>query len=109
MGEFERYLSRRMMDQQGYWLYFCRICGEYKPEGQFYKRESERFKIDTKCKIHYTKRDKDDDGEMDYLKLNPLKEEDFIGAQKLLMSMGYEYCKGCDPIHIQFKKRHNLK
>lgn len=101
--QFQQYLSRRVMSPDG-WTFFCRICGNYLPETEFYKSKQSDWGIDTKCKLHYTKKDKDDDGEMDYLKLGPLKEKDFIDAQKLLTSMGYEF--GTDKtIHQQFTEK----
>lgn len=107
MGEFDSFLKRRMMTESG-WQYFCRICGDYKNESEFYRRRTSPFKMDTRCKLHYTKRDTDDDKEMDYLKLAPLREEDFKQTQRVLQMLGYEFGEGSEPIHIQFNKKHNL-
>jgi len=101
-------LNRRMMTETG-WVYFCRICGTYLPEKNFYKSKSGPFGFDRKCKIHYTTRETDDDGEMDYLKLNPLRDEDFIDVQRLLETLGYSFQEDAPPVHIQFNKRHNIK
>ena len=61
--------------------------------------------MDTRCKIHYTRKESDDG--MDYLKLDALKEKDFIEAQKLLQRMGYEF--GTDKsIHQQFLDKWQL-
>jgi len=40
--QFEQYLSRRMMAETG-WVYFCRQCGLYLPEEQFYKAKDTRW------------------------------------------------------------------
>lgn len=104
--QFQQYLSRRILGDNGF-QYFCRICGEYKPENDFYKSKESIWKVDTKCKIHYTRKEKDDDPEMDYLKLNPLKENDFVETQKLLERMGYDFSTG-ESIHDQFLKKHKL-
>ena len=105
-NKFGKYLSRRMWGENGV-VYFCRICGTYLPEDKFFKRKDTVFGIDSRCKEHYTKKEPDDDGEMDYLKLNPLQESDFIGAQELLTKLGYDFSSN-DPIYIQFEKRHGL-
>jgi hypothetical protein len=107
MGEFDNYLKRRMLGSGG-WTYFCRICGQYKLETEFYTRNSEPFRIDTKCKLHYTKKDKNDNGEMDHIKFNPLKQSDFVATQKFLETLGYKFGIGEEPVHIQFNKKHNL-
>jgi hypothetical protein len=108
MAEFEKYLTRRILGDNGF-EYFCRICGTYLPEEQFYKSNKSPFKIDTKCKIHYKKKDVDDDGSMDYLKLDPIKEDHFIESQKLLERMGYKFGRNEDPIYVQFNKKHNIE
>ncbi len=110
MGQqnINRNLKRRMLTEDG-WVYFCRICGEYKLETEFYKSKTGPFKIDTKCKEHYTRKDIDDDGSMDHLKLNPLSDDDFEGAQKLLERLGYKFGVGHPPVHEQFNTRHKLK
>ena len=96
-----------MMTEDG-WVYFCRICGDYKPESEFYKRKKHPFKTDSRCKLHYSKKDKDDDGDMNYIKFLPLKEDDFIQTQIVLELLGYKIGKDEDPVHIQFNKKHNL-
>ena len=107
MAEFERYLKRRMLTEEG-WVYFCRICGTYKPEDEFYTSKTGPFRIDTKCKEHYTRKEDDDNGEMDYIKLDPLKEEHFYETQIVLKNLGYEIGPDSLPVHIQFNKKHNL-
>jgi len=100
-------LNRRMWREDGVY-YFCRICGDYQLEENFYKSKRGPFKIDTKCKIHYTKREQGDEGEMDYLKLSPLTDDDFTGAQALLEKMGYSFTSGSPSVYQQFIKKHNL-
>ena len=101
-------LKRRMLTDSG-WIYFCRICGEYKPEDNFYKSKTGPFKIDTRCKIHYEKKNKEESNEMDYLKLNPLSDNDFEGAQRLLETLGYKFGMEHPPIYEQFNTKHNIK
>lgn len=103
--QFEQHLSRRIMGEDGYWLYFCRICGTYLNEKQFYNSQKSKWGIDSRCKIHYKKTKEDIDPEMDYLKLDALTEEDFIETQKLLERMGYKFCEGCPSVHEQFMER----
>ena len=105
--QFEQHLSRRILTDSG-WEFFCRICGQYKPETDFYNSTKTKWGIDTKCKEHYTRKESDDDGEMDYLKLNPIKESDFIETQKLLERLGYTF-NGEESVHQQFMKKHKLK
>jgi len=107
--EFQKYLSRRILGDNGF-EYFCRICGEYKPEVDFYKSKEGLWKIDTKCKIHYTRKNKEEDDGMEHLKLNPLKESDFIETQQLLERMGYRFDIE-QSVHEQFmvKNKHKIK
>lgn len=107
--KFELYLSRRIMLSNGTWGHFCRICGKYVPEDQFYKKKGGKWGLDAKCKIHYTRTNEDDDdAEMSYLKLDPIKESDFKNVQELLISLGYNFDTGVS-IHEQFKNKHQLK
>jgi hypothetical protein len=46
---------------------------------------------------------------MDYLKLNPLKETDFEGAQIVLERLGYKFGSEYPSVHEQFLTKHNLK
>jgi hypothetical protein len=108
MGKFEKYLGRRFLGETG-WLYFCRICGDYKDESEFYKRRDTPFQMDSRCKLHYQKNHKDDDKENHHLKLNPLREQDFIDAQKLLERLGYKFGPNEDTVHTQFIKKYNIK
>lgn len=103
---FQQQLSRRIMGDNG-WELFCRTCGKYKPESEFYRKKGRPFGRDSRCKIHFNKLDEDDDPSYNYLKLNPLSEDDFKGAQELLMMLGYSFDTD-EPIHIQFAKKHNL-
>jgi hypothetical protein len=104
--EFKKYLSRRMWTEQGV-VYFCRICGEYLPENQFYKRNDTPFKIDSRCKIHYSRKEDNDNGEMDYFKLNSLTENDFVQTQIILEKMGYKF--GIEEsVHEQFLKKYKI-
>ena len=103
------YLKRRMLTDDG-WVYFCRMCGKYIPQSQFYKSSKTPFGIDTKCKLHYShKKDEKVDKDMDYLKLNPISDEDFIGTQRLLENLGYSFGPNELPIYEQFNIKHGLK
>lgn len=104
--EFQQYLSRRILGDEGF-MYFCRICGQYKPENDFYKSKESIWGYDTKCKEHYTRKEKDEDDEMSYLKLNPLKEKDFVDTQIFLEKMGYNFNCG-KTVHEQFVEKHKL-
>jgi hypothetical protein len=87
-------------------VFFCRICGAFKSENDFYKSKKTKWGIDTKCKEHYTRKEPDDDGEMDYLKLNSITEQDFIDTQILLQKMGYKFGPNEKSVHEQFMDRH---
>ena len=104
--QFEQYLSRRMMGETG-WVYFCRQCGEYLPEGQFYKSKESKWGLDSRCKIHHSRKDIDDDGEMSYLKLNPISETDFIETQQFLQRIGYTFSG--ESVNEQFLKKYKLQ
>ncbi len=103
--QFEQHLSRRVLTEEG-WSFFCSICGCYLHESKFYKSKKTKWGIDNKCKEHYTRKEPDDDGEMDYLKLNPITESDFIETQKLLQRMGYKFGPDEKSVHDQFMDRH---
>lgn len=101
-------LRRRMLGDDGFFYYFCRNCGTYLPETNFYKSKTGPFKISTQCKLHYGKKNKDESDEMDYLKLDPIQDSDFYGTQDLLERLGYKFGIDVPPVHIQFSKKHNL-
>ena len=101
---FEQYLSRRMMSPTG-WTYFCRQCGTYLPESEFYKKKDTHWGVDTSCKNHGQNIKGEYDPEMEYLKLNPLTEEDFYHTQEALKKMGY--CFNCNKtVHEQFMEKY---
>ena len=105
--KFETYLSRRIIGPKDGPLFFCRLCGKYQPENQFYKKKGGKWGLDSKCKIHYTRSAENDDPEMAYLRLDPIKESDFQHVQELLVCLGYTFT-GQTTIHEQFKNKHNL-
>jgi len=114
--EFEKYLSRRMMGDSG-WMFFCVQCGMYKDESEFNKNEKTNWGLASSCKVHkrgYRNRKKglstgyieeEEDNEMDYLKLTPLTEDDFIETQKTLERMGYTFGQG-KTVHEQFMEKY---
>jgi hypothetical protein len=105
--KFDNLLSRRILGATG-WMFFCRLCGKYQPEEQFYKKAESKWGLDSKCKLHYQRNSEDDDPEMKYLKLDPLREDDFKNTQELLTSFGYSFDNGIT-IHEQFCEKHKLK
>lgn len=109
MGQenIENHLKRRILTEEG-WKYFCRICGKWLPAENFYKSNKYRFGLNTKCKLHYNKKNEVVDKEMEYLKLNPLRDEDFVGTQELLEKLGYKFGPGELPVHEQFNIKHNF-
>ena len=94
-----------MMGETG-WVYFRRQCGFYLPETQFYKSKEGKWGLDSRCKTHYTRKEEDDDPEMNYLKLNPITEDDFIGTQKILERLGYTFTG--ETVNQQFLKKYKL-
>lgn len=102
---FEQYLSRRILTEQG-WMFFCRICGDYKPESTFYKSSKTQWGIDTKCKSHYKKYGPTaEDKTVSHLKLGPIRESDFYYLQVFLEKMGYEFGPDKPTVHEQFLER----
>ena len=107
MGDgLDKYQSRRVLTARG-WEFFCRICGDYQPESQFYKKKDSKWGLAHSCKIHSTRKG-DDDKDMEHIKFDPLKESDFIGAKKLLQALGYD-TESDIPIHEQFSIRMELR
>ena len=89
--------------------YFCSLCGDYKLESEFYKSKNTNFGITYKCKIHYkksTQEEKDDTN--DHLRLSPITDDDFAGAQRLLEILGYKFGSEQLPVWKQFSNKHNL-
>jgi len=107
MGEFDKYLSRRIMGESG-WMYFCRICGQYLPEDNFYTDEKNTFGKKYTCKKHFNRRSEDDDNSMKHLNLGKLKESDFLETQILLTNLGYRFDRESPPVWIQFNEKHGL-
>ena len=101
---FEQHLNLRIMGKDG-WLYFCRQCGDYLPANQFYKRNGTTWGYNSSCKNHGQSVKTEYDPEMEYLKLNPITEKDFIDMRKFLTLLGY--CVDCDKsIHEQFMDKY---
>lgn len=100
-------MSRRYLGDDGFWYLFCRSCGKHVIETNFFNKKDGSFGKTSRCKLHYNNRDEDDDGSMDYLKLSPIKDEDFKGARNLLERLGYTFDTD-ESIHSQFLKKHNL-
>ncbi len=106
-NNFGNNLSRRYLGDDGYWYLFCRSCGKHRVETEFYNKKGSLYGKSPRCKLHFNKRDEDDDKSMDYLKLNPLTEDDFKGARDVLTKMGYDFDSELT-IHQQFMKKHGL-
>ena len=47
--------------------------------------------------------------DMEYLKLDPIQDEDFTGVQRLLETLGYKFGIDTPPVYVQFNTRHNIK
>ncbi len=109
MGEdrISRFQNRRLMTPDG-WVYFCKLCGDYKPESEFYKNKAGHFGITYKCKEHYKISKIKPDKSTEHLKLNKLTDEDFEQTQKVLERLGYEFGPNSLPVWQQFNKKHNL-
>lgn len=101
-----KFQKRRIMSDLG-WLYFCSQCGDYKPENQFYNSKHTPFGITGKCKLHF-KYDEPKDPTLDYLKLNPITDEDLEQTETVLKNLGYKVGPEELPIWRQFELKHNL-
>lgn len=102
----DEYVNRRIWDKEKGLSYFCKICGQYKPEKDFYKSKRSKWGVEPRCKLHFTKRDEKDDPNDNHLKFQRLTEEDFKQARRLLKLIGYDTSKN---ISEQFNKKHNIK
>ncbi len=107
-NRIDRFLKKRIMGSDGNWRLFCRLCGEYKSENEFYNSKHTAFGKTYKCKIHYLKNDEPIDPEFDYLKMNPIKDEDFQQTEIVLQNLGYKIGPNELPIWRQFELKHNL-
>ena len=106
-NKVQRMQKRRILSAEG-WLYFCNQCGDYKPEEEFYKSKSTPFGFTYKCKLHF-KYDEPADPKLDYLKLNPITDDDLEETEKVLNNMGYKTGPDELPIWQQFNLKHNLQ
>ena len=106
--KMQSYLNRRIWREDGTY-YFCRLCGDYKHENEFYNSKQTHFGKTYKCKEHYKKDEVPQDRSMDYLNLNTITDEDFKGAQLLLSNLGYTFGPESKPVWEQFNLKHNLK
>lgn len=106
--QFEKYLSRRMMGEAG-WMFFCVQCGTYRNEDEFAELDTMYWGVAPSCKMHRKGyRKGETDKEMNYLKLSPLKEQDFIDTQIFLESIGYVF--GIEKtVHEQFMDKYRDK
>jgi hypothetical protein len=108
MGNNIDFTKRRLWLEDGVY-YFCTLCGDYKLETEFYKSKHTPFGITYKCKEHYKKSQEPKDNSMDYLKLNPVSQQDLEETKLLLSRLGYKTEPGSQPIWQQFNTKHNLK
>jgi hypothetical protein len=106
--KIESFLNRRMLTDSG-WNYFCRLCGEYKHESQFYNSKDTPFGKTYKCKVHYIKDKEPPDPEYDYLKMNPISDRDFVETERILKTLGYKIGPDELPVWRQFEIKHKLK
>lgn len=97
------------MGSDGNWYLFCRACGDYKCETEFYNSKTGRFGKTYKCKIHYSKKTEPVDAEFKYLDLNPITDNDFIETERVLKLLGYQIGPNELPIWRQFEIKHKLK
>ena len=104
----QTYLNRRIWKEDGVY-YFCRLCGDYKHEIEFYNSKHTPFGKTYKCKIHYIKNKEPKDTSMDYLNMKTITDEDFSQARLVLSNLGYTFAEGSEPVHIQFNKKYNIK
>lgn len=100
----KEYLDRRIWHKEHGVSYWCSICGEYKPESDFYKSKRTKWGVDRNCKEHY--RLGKEDRETAYLQFNNFKKSDFVNALALLQSLGYDTSKN---VHEQFMERYKDK
>lgn len=103
----QSFQNRRIWKEDGVHL-FCRLCGDYKLETEFYNSKDTPFGKTYKCKIHYDKKYRDDDKETEYLKMTPITDSDFEQTEILLTHLGYKFGPGELPVWRQFEIKHNL-
>lgn len=108
-SRIDTFLKRRIMGSDGTWHLFCRMCGEFKPETDFYNSKDTAWGKTHKCKLHYKEAKEPKDDEMDYIRLSPIRESDFEGVERLLKMLGYKIGPDELPVYKQFELKHNLK
>jgi len=101
-------VNRRFIGPDGKWFLFCRLCGTYKSEDEFYNSKDGKFGKTYKCKQHYQKTNEPVDTEFNYLNLQVLTDEDFIQTENLLKKLGYKIGPEELPIWIQFEIKHKI-
>ena len=103
----ESFLSRKLWREDGIY-YFCRLCGDYKHEDEFYNSVHTPFGKTYKCKIHFVKDKSDNDPEMEHLKMNSITDSDFQQTEVVLKNLGYKFGPNELPVWKQFEIKHNL-
>ena len=96
--------QKRIFSDNG-WLYYCSMCGGYKPEEEFNKDKNRPFGLYYICKEHRTQqyREKNPPMEdMDYIKMVFVSDEDHRQKELLLKQLGYDLNK---EVHKQFLQR----
>ncbi len=101
-------VNRRIWHKELGLCYFCSVCGSYKPEKDFYKNAKTKWGVQSICKIHSTRKEKDNTEDDNHLKFTRITEEDFLNARKLLNSIGY-ITSGTTSVYEQFMNKYNLK
>lgn len=101
-------VNRRIWHAEWGLSYFCSICGEYLPEKNFYTSKRNKWGVETRCKLHFTKKDPDEDFDTTHLKFSKVTEKDFIGAREILKSLGYDTTDPHHSIHQQFMEKYKL-
>ena len=103
----QTFQNRRIWKEDGIYL-FCRSCGDYKLESEFYNSKDTPFGKTYKCKLHYDKTYYDDDTDTEYLKMSPITDFDFEETERVLKDLGYKFGPGELPVWKQFEIKHNL-
>jgi len=97
-----------MIGSDGLWYLFCRMCGDYKPEYEFYNSKDTPFGKTYKCKLHYQKDQPKSDPDTEYLKLSTITDDDLAQTELFLKTLGYTIGPNELPIWRQFEIKHKI-
>ena len=112
MGDekLKKNIGLRYLNEEGIMMYFCKMCGTWKPESSFYRKKNGVYGKNEVCRSHYlknnrlTKEEREAEQDNKHLHYSKLTDEDFENTQEFLRLIGYDTASE-KSVHIQFMEK----